>query len=129
MSNPISLLESKILDLINEINLLLTEDEVPKIKRPNGKEVLATSISKDDPQYAAARRLLQGKKMSAGQRRSVRKMGMAALSKTRPRKGPSKMSKSEKSPAQQKYKKSRSHDREQVRKSSDTGYGVYGPDY
>jgi hypothetical protein len=128
MKNPISLLETQLNNLIAEIEELLSEDITPSVTNPKtGKQIKATSALKPDhPAYAAAKRLLQGKKMSAGQRRGLKKLATAALSKTRPKKGPSKMSKATKSPAQAAFKKQRGMERKGAK--SDTAYSVFGPD-
>lgn len=54
-----------------------------KVKNPEtGKEINATSaLSPDHPAYAAAKRLLQGKKMSAGQRRGLKKLAKTMIAK------------------------------------------------
>jgi hypothetical protein len=128
MKNPISLLETQLNNLIAEIEELLSEDIAPSVTNPKtGKQIKATSALKPDhPAYAAAKRLLQGKKMSAGQRRGLKKLATTALSKTRRTKGPSKMSKAIKSPAQAAFKKQRGMERQGAK--SDTAYSVFGPD-
>ena len=131
MKNPLLILEKHLLESITDVEELLSE-EGDMVKNPKtGKDILATTARKagsSHPAFAAAQRLLQGKKMSAGQRRGIKKAGIAALAKTRPRKGPAKMSKTIKTPTQIKHKKQRSSDREQVKKGPDTGYNVYGAD-
>jgi hypothetical protein len=128
MNNPLLLLETKLMHLISDTDKMLSEDESPMVTNPKtGKQIKATSVKdQDHPAYAAARRLLQGKKMSAGQRRGLKKLGAAALAKTRRKKGPSKMKKSEKSSAQAAYKRQRGEERKGSK--SDTAYSHYGPD-
>jgi hypothetical protein len=126
--NPLTLLENKLQNLISSIEKLLSEDTSQMVTNPKtGKQIKASSsLSPDHPAYAAAKRLLQGKKLSAGQRRGLKKMANAALSKARPTKGPTKMKKSEKTSSQSAYKQQRGREREGAK--SDTAYSVYGPD-
>ena len=128
MKDPLELLENQLNDLISQIQKLLAEDVAPMITNPKtGKQIKASSALKPDhPAYAAAKRLLQGKKMSAGQRRGLKKLATAALSKSRPKKGPSKMKKAVKSPAQAAFKRQRGAER--LGAKSDTAYSSFGPD-
>lgn len=128
MKDAITLLEAQMSELISDVEELLSEDVSPMVTNPKtGKQIKASSALKPDhPAYAAAKRLLQGKKMSAGQRRGLKKFATAALQKTRLKKGPAKMSKAQKSPAQAAFKKQRGAER--LGAKSDTSYSHFGPD-
>lgn len=59
------------------------EEVEAKVTNPEtGKQIKASSaLTPDHPAYAAAKRLLQGKKMSAGQRRGLKKMAKSIIAK------------------------------------------------